>query len=157
MGGAHLCHVDSLTETCRRGSGPMSPSAQSLILAAIAYCRCKFWTFYHHKIVLNHSILMVLMALYMVQPSLRYKPVFGMHPMHPPCTLQLLINCIMVHYTWTLRTLLHHKIALNRSFPTVLLILNLVERLESYNQIFGWTLHGPSWTLRGKRLFLTQL
>src|SRR5258708_40077375 len=60
---------------------------QSLILAAIAYCRCKFWTFYHHKIVLNHSILMVLMALYMVEPSLRYKPVFGMHPMHPPCTL----------------------------------------------------------------------
>src|SRR5258705_6727525 len=60
---------------------------QSLILAAIAYCRRKFWTFYHHKIVLNHSILMVLMALYMVQPSLRYKPVFGMHPMHPPCTL----------------------------------------------------------------------
>src|SRR5258708_31485340 len=58
--------------------------------------------------------------------------------------VQLLINRIMLHYTWTLWTLLHHKIALNRSFPTVLLILNLVERLESYNQIFGWTLHGPS-------------
>src|SRR5258707_8285114 len=28
MGGAHLCHVDPLTETCRRGSGPMSPSTQ---------------------------------------------------------------------------------------------------------------------------------
>ena len=57
---------------------------------------------------------------------------------------QLLINRIMLHYTWTLWTLLHHKIALNRSFPTVLLILNLVERLQSYNQIFGRTLHGPS-------------
>src|SRR5258707_13114470 len=64
MGGAHLCHVDPLTETCRRGSGPMSPSAQSLILAAIAYCRCKFWTFYHHKIVLNHRIVLCLMAFY---------------------------------------------------------------------------------------------
>src|SRR5258708_10935620 len=57
---------------------------------------------------------------------------------------QLLINDIMLHYGWTLWTLLHHKIALNRSFPTVLFILNLVERLESYNQIFGRTLHGPS-------------
>src|SRR5258708_31102293 len=60
----------------------MVKANQSLILAAIAYCRCKFWTFYHHKIVLNNSILMVLMALYMVQPLLRYKPIFGMHPMH---------------------------------------------------------------------------
>src|SRR5258708_38085522 len=57
---------------------------------------------------------------------------------------QLLINDIMLHYGWTLWTLLHHKIALNRSFPTVLFILNLVQWLQSYNQIFGRTLHGPS-------------
>src|SRR5260221_260128 len=28
MGGVHLCHVNPLTETCRRGSGPTSPSTQ---------------------------------------------------------------------------------------------------------------------------------
>src|SRR5258708_27629551 len=27
MGGAHLCHIDPLAETCRRASGPMSPFA----------------------------------------------------------------------------------------------------------------------------------
>src|SRR5258707_6707967 len=60
---------------------------QSLILAEIAYLQGTFGTFYPHKIVLNNSIPMVVMALYMVQPLLRYKPIFGMHPMHPPCTL----------------------------------------------------------------------
>src|SRR5258708_2098984 len=48
--------------------------------------------------------------------------------------LQLLINHIMVHYTCILWTLLAHKIALNRSFPTILLALNLAQWLWSYSQ-----------------------
>ena len=43
---------------------------------------------------------------------------------------------------WYLQTLLRHKIALNHSFPTVLLSLNLVQPLWSYNQIITWYLHG---------------
>src|SRR5258708_39798066 len=118
----------------------MPKATQSLIIAAIAYCRCTPWTFYHHKIALNHSFPTVPVSLNLAQRLLRYKPIFACTPhVH-----QLLINDIMLHYGWTLWTLLHHKIALNRSFPTVLFILNLVEQLQSYNQIFGRTLHGPS-------------
>src|SRR5258708_32294297 len=68
------------------GALPFAFLSQSLILAEIAYLRGTFGTFYPHKIVLNNSIPMVVMALYMVQPLLRYNPIFGMHPMHPPRT-----------------------------------------------------------------------
>ncbi len=47
---------------------------------------------------------------------------------------QLLIKDIMLHYTCILWTLLAHKIALNRSFPTILLALNLAQWLWSYSQ-----------------------
>src|SRR5258708_18187918 len=45
MGGVHLCHVDPLAETCRRGSGPTSPSAVSGIteswgLKLLCYLLC---------------------------------------------------------------------------------------------------------------------
>src|SRR5258708_6867968 len=38
MGGAHLCHVDPLTETCRRGSGPTSLSAVGGIIICHMNC-----------------------------------------------------------------------------------------------------------------------
>src|SRR5258707_5169448 len=62
---------------------------QSLILAAIAYCRCTPWTFYHHKIALNHSFPTVPVSLNLAQRLLSYKPIFAcsphVHHVHP-CT-----------------------------------------------------------------------
>ena len=52
--------------------------------------------------------------------------------------------------------LLHHKIALNHSFPMVLLSLNLAKLLWSYNQIITWYLHGTHMVPMGKWVFLHQ-
>ena len=122
---------------------------QSLILAEIAYLRGTFGTFYPHKIVLNNSIPMVVMALYMVQPLLRYKPIFGMHPMHPPCTpMHPPFSRPFSH-----SVLIHSQRGYGRleeglkAFWLRKVSLDMAQWLVSYSQIENMHPHAPSCTL----------
>ena len=60
-------------------------------------------------------------------------------------TETMLSGYIMDHYMWVLWNLSHQKIALNHSFSMVLLPLNFLELLQSYNQNTTWVLCRKNW------------
>src|SRR5258705_7119995 len=70
-----------------------------------------------------------------------WQSVPDLSPSYLPVHTQSLILAVIAYYWCTPWTFYHHKIALNYSFPTAPVSLNLAQRLLRYKPIFACTPH----------------